>query len=65
MQLKNVTASIHSADLAHVLALVPTADSAAPGHVPGHLGVVGTAALPHPSFARRERIGKRLTYSCL
>ena len=47
-----------------MLAPAPTADNAAPGHVPGHLVVAGIAALAHPSSARMERIGRRQDFSC-
>jgi hypothetical protein len=44
---EEVTASIHNVDLAPVLALAPTADSATPVPAPGHCAVAGNRALPH------------------
>src|SRR5215475_5169610 len=61
---EKLTASIHSADPAHVRAPAAIADSAAPGLAPGHCAVAGRRALPHPSSARRGRIDRRLACSC-
>jgi hypothetical protein len=60
MQMEDITASIHSEDLAHVLALVPMADISALVRVPGYLVVAGIAALPHPSFAHMAKAGRCL-----
>jgi hypothetical protein len=48
-----------------VLAPAPTADIAAPVPVPGPRVVAGTAALPHPFFARTGRVGRGLAPWCL
>src|SRR5262245_54927599 len=43
---------MHNADLAPVLALAPTAESATPVSAPGYRAIAGSRALPHPSCAR-------------
>src|SRR4029450_7220366 len=53
---EEVIASIHNVDLAPVLALAPSADSATPVPAPGHCAVAGNRALPHQSYARNLRI---------
>jgi hypothetical protein len=60
-----IIASIHSADLAPVLAPAAIADISAPVPAPGRCAVSGSRTLPHPSYARMGRIGRRLAFSCL
>src|SRR5262245_51017125 len=61
---QEVTASIHSADLAHVHASAAIAHTSAPVLAPGHCAVAGSRVLLHPSSARRGRIGKCLACLC-
>jgi hypothetical protein len=49
---ESITASIHSADPASVLAPAAIADISAPVPAPGHCAVCGIRVLPHPSYAR-------------
>ena len=57
-----IIASIHNADLAPVLAPAAIADIFAPVPAPGYYAVSGSRTLPHPSYARMERVGRRLAF---